>query len=103
MADVSRLTVDAAFYVVELADPVERLAGDVGLGRDPKIVEVAPQVRPTTGSFPETGGSIRFWGVKFGIDLVVVRLQNTAGIGQMALDMLFLPVRCDGINGAGWR
>jgi hypothetical protein len=32
MADVSGLTVDVALNVVELADPVERLAGDLGFG-----------------------------------------------------------------------
>jgi hypothetical protein len=47
MADVSGLAVDVALDVVELADPVKRLAGDLGLGRCSKIVEVAPQVRPT--------------------------------------------------------
>ena len=32
MADVSGLTVDTTFGVVELADPVERLSGDLGFG-----------------------------------------------------------------------
>jgi hypothetical protein len=91
MADVSGLTVDVAFDVVELADPVECLARDLGFGRCPKIMEVAPQMR-LTGGFAQTQHATRFRHVKLGIAFVAVRLQNTAGIGQVAQDMLFLPV-----------
>jgi hypothetical protein len=47
MAHVSGLAVDVALDVVKLANPVKRLAGDLGLGRCPKIVEVSAQVSPT--------------------------------------------------------
>ena len=93
MADVSGLTVDVALNVVELADPVQRLAGDLGLGRGPKIVEVAPQMRPT-GGFAQMRNAISFRHIKLGIAFVAVRLQNAARVSQMAQDMLFLPVWC---------
>jgi len=32
MAEVSRLAVNVALDIVELADPVERFAGDLGFG-----------------------------------------------------------------------
>jgi hypothetical protein len=66
MSREGRLTVDVALNVVELADPVQRLAGDLGLGRGPKIVEVAPQMRPTDG-FAQTRHSILFRHVKLRI------------------------------------
>jgi len=47
IADVGGLTGDVMFNIVELADPVECLAGDLGLGRRPKVVEVSAQVSPT--------------------------------------------------------
>ena len=91
MADVSGLTVDVALDVVELADPVERLAGDLGFGRGPKVVEVAPQMGPT-GRLAQTRRAIGFRLVELGIALVAVRLQDAAGVGQMAENVLFLPV-----------
>ena len=37
------------------------------------------------------------------IALVTVRLKDATGIGQMAQDMLFLPIRCEPIGGPWWR
>jgi len=102
VADVSGLTVDVALNVVEFADPVERLAGDLGLCRCPKIVEVAPQMSPTS-CFAQTRDTTRFRLVEFGITFVAVGLQNTARVSQVAQDVLFLPVRCEPIDSTGWR
>ncbi len=41
MTHVSGLAVYIALDVVELADPVKRLAGELGFGRRPKVVEVS--------------------------------------------------------------
>lgn len=91
MADVSGLAIDVALNVVRLADLIERLAGDLGLGRGPKIVEVASQMRPT-GGFAQTGHTIGFRLAKLGEALVTVGLQDGADVGQMAENVLFLPV-----------
>jgi len=57
ITDVGGLTGDVTFNIVELADPVECLAGDLGLGRRPKVVEVSAQVSPT-GRFAQTPRAI---------------------------------------------
>ena len=100
MADVSRLAFDVALDIVELADPVERLAGDFGFRRGPKIMEVAPKMG-STGRLPQIQCAIRFWLVKLGIALVTVRLEDTTGVGQMAEDVLFLPIERKPIHGPG--
>ncbi len=100
MTEVSGLTVNVAFNVVELADPIERLAGNLRLGRGPKIVEVAPQVRPT-GRFTQRGYTVSSRRVKLGIALVTVGLQNSAGICQMVENVLFLPVWCKPSDSTG--
>ena len=51
VTDVSRLATDIALNVIEFADPVERLAGDLGLGRCPEVVEVTAQVRRAMREF----------------------------------------------------
>lgn len=40
----------------ELADPIERLKGDLGFGRGPEVVEVTPQVGPA-GRLPPRGAA----------------------------------------------
>jgi hypothetical protein len=97
MTDLSRLAIDVAFDVRELAEPVARFAGDLGLGRRSKVVEVTPQVSPA-GSFAQMRYTIGIKLVKRSIALVAIRLKDAAGIGQIGHDMLFLPVRCEPID-----
>jgi len=80
--------------------PVERLAGDLGFGRGPEGVEVAPQMGPTD-HFAQTARAIGFRFVELAIAFVTVGLKNAADVGQMTEDVLFLPVRCEGIDSAG--
>jgi len=93
ITDVSGLAVDVAFDVVKLADPVERLAGDLGFGRGPKVMEVAPEVGPTAHFAQTRWPAFRLWLIELGIVLVAVGLKNAASVGQMAENVLFLPVR----------
>jgi hypothetical protein len=102
MADVRGLAVDVTLSVVELADLIKRLAGDLGLGRPPKVVEVASQVGPT-GGLSQTQHATRFRLIKLGIVFVTVGLKDTTGFRKMAQDMLFLPVRCEPIHSTGGR
>lgn len=101
MTHVIGLTVDVALDIVDLADPVERLASDLGLGRGPEVVEVSAQVRPT-GRFAQTGCTIGIRLIKLAVACVAVRLEDAAGVGQVAQDMLFLPVWREPINST-WR
>ena len=59
MADVCGLTVNVAPNVVELANLVECVAGDLGLALSPKVMEVAPQMRPKS-RFAQTRHTIGF-------------------------------------------
>jgi hypothetical protein len=54
-------------------------------------MEVASQTSPTC-RLTQTPRIIGFLLVKLGLTFLGVRLHNTAGIDQMARDMLFLPV-----------
>ncbi|GAW37431.1 hypothetical protein RA2_04514 [Roseovarius sp. A-2] len=65
-------------------------------------MEVAPQVGPT-GGLAQTGCAIGVRLIKLGIALVAVRLQDATGLGQMAEDMLFLPVWREPVDGTRWR
>lgn len=59
MADIGGLAVAVALDIVEIADPVERLAGDLGFGRGPEVMEVAPQMR-LAGRLAQTLRAIGF-------------------------------------------
>ncbi len=101
VTDVRRLAIDVALNVIEFADPVERLAGDLGLGRCPEVVEVTAQVCPAS-RLAQTRRAIGFiMRVKLGIALVAVSLKDAAGVGQMAQDVFFLPVRGEVIDRPG--
>ena len=80
IADISGLTVDVALDIVELADPVERLAGDLELGLGPEVMEVAPQVGPR-GRLAQARFAIGFRRIELGIALVAVGLKDAARIG----------------------
>ncbi len=41
--------------------------------------------------------------IELGITLVAVGLQDAAGLGQMTMDVFFLPIRREGIDRAGRR
>ena len=75
---VSRLARNLALYVIERADPVQRLPGDLGFVCCPDIVEVAAQMRPT-GRFTEPGSPVGFGVVKLGIALVTISLEDASG------------------------
>ena len=49
---------DLCLDVIKRADPVEGLAGDLGLSALPDVVKVAAQVRPT-GGLPELRGAVK--------------------------------------------
>lgn len=93
---------EIALDVVKLAGPVERLAGNLGFCRGPKIMEVAPKMGPS-GRFAQTQRAIRFWRVKLGIALVTIRLQDATRVSQMGQEVLFLPVGCKPIDSTWWR
>lgn len=57
MALVSRQAFDVALEVVELANAIQRLFSDLGLGSSPDVVEVAPEMRPA-GGLAELGTAI---------------------------------------------
>lgn len=101
-ADVGGTAGDLAFDVIERADTVERLAGDGGFRLVPFVVEVATQVGPA-GCLPQAGRPIGVRIVKLGITLVTIGLEDAAGLGQMAMDVFFLPIWREGIDSAGWR
>ncbi len=96
-ADVGGMTVDLSLDIVKCADTVQRLAGEFGFA--PFIMEVTPQMRPAR-RLAQARRSIRIWIIEFCIALVSVGLQDTAGIGQMAVDVFFLPIRRKGVDRA---
>src|SRR5690554_7975002 len=51
----------------------------------------------------QPGCSIRVWIIELGIPLVSISLKDAASVGQMAMDVFFLPIRREGIDRAGWR
>lgn len=101
-ADISRLAGDFAFDVVKRANAVQRLAGDGGFGLAPFVVEITPQMRPAC-RLAQAGRSVSVWRVEFGIALISISLQDAASVGQMAMDVFFLPIRREGVDRAGWR
>lgn len=98
-ADVGGMTVDLSLDIVKCADTVQRLAGDGGFDFAPFIMEVTPQMRPAR-RLAQARRSIRIWIIEFYIALVSVGLQDTTGIGQMAVDVFFLPIRRKGVDRA---
>lgn len=58
-------------------------------------------MRPA-GSLAEPGRSIGGRGIELGIALVAVGLENAARVPEMVPDMVFLPIRCKGIDGTRW-
>ncbi len=101
-ADISRLTGDFALDFIECADTVQRLAGDGGFGFAQFVMEITPQMRPAR-CLAQPGCSIRGWIIELGIPLVSISLQDAVSVGQMAMDVFFLPIRREGVDRAGWR
>lgn len=56
-----------------------------------------------TGGLAQVGRPVGVRTVKLGIALVAIGLEDAAGVGQMAMDVLFLPVRREGIDRPGRR
>lgn len=100
--DIGRAAVDLPLDVIERADPIQRFAGDRGFRLFPFVMEVSPQMGPA-GSLLQAGCSIRLRSEELGIAFIAVGLQDAAGLGQMAMDVFFLPVRGKGIDRAGRR
>ena len=99
---VARCTaVNVALDIVKCANLVQRLAGDPGFVRSPDIVEVTPEVRPT-GCFLQSRLPIGVKGIKLGIAFISIRLQDAAGVCQLALDMDLFPIRGKRVEGSGW-
>ena len=108
---IGRLARDLAFDVAERADPVQGFAGDLGVGCRPDVMEVTPQMRPTR-RLTEPGGPVWFRFVAFGMALAAVRrandppdrllirltLKDAAGLPEMLVDVVFLPVRGEAIE-----
>ena len=100
--DICRVTSDFAFDIVKRTDAVERLAGDGRFRLVPFVMEVATQVGPTS-RLAQAGRPVWVRIVKLGITLVTIGLQDAAGLGQMAMDVFFLPIRREGIDRTGRR
>jgi len=74
--------------VIKLADPVQRLAGDLGFGGGVDVEEVAAQMGPTRGLVDAGLGSVRcLKRLEAGTG---IRLQDAAEPGQVALRMFAL-------------
>src|SRR6056297_1301554 len=101
-ADISRLPGDFALDVVKRTDTVQRLAGDGRFGFVPFIVKVASQMRPAC-RFAQPGCSIRVWIIELGIAFIAIRLQDAAGLGQVAMDVFLFPIWGEGIDRARGR
>ena len=65
-------------------------------------MEVTAQVGPT-GRLAQARFTIGFRRIELGISLIAISLEDAAGVGQMAENVLFLPVRCKPIDGPRWR
>ena len=51
--------------------------------------------------FAQAGRSVRIWTIELGIPFIAIRLQDAACVGQMAMDVFFLPIRGEGVDSAG--
>ena len=67
---------DLCLDVIKRADPVEGLAGDLGLGALPDVVKVAAQMRPACG-LPELRGAVKPWLIQVLEPAVGVRRENS--------------------------
>ncbi len=84
------------------ANPVQRLPGDFGFGGSPDVMKVAAQMRPTR-RLTEPGSPVGFGFVKLGIAFIAIRLKDAAGLPEMLVDVVFLPVRGEVIDRPRWR
>ena len=92
VAILSGQAFDLALDIIELPDAVKCFPGDLGFGRGPNIMEVAPEMRPT-GGLAELGtaiGAALIEGFEPGIG---ISLQDTAAVCQMLAWVLTLSIR----------
>ena len=100
-ADVGWPAGDLTLDVVEGTNAVQGLAGDLGLGLRPDVMEVPAQMCPAAG-LTEPGGSIGSGSIELGIALVAVGLENAARVAEVVPDMVLLPVGRECVGGARW-
>ena len=93
---------DLCLDVIKRADPVQSLAGDLGLGGLPDVVKVAAQMRPACG-LPELRGAARPCLIQILESAVGVSLQDPFALLEVLSRVLALVIGREVIGHARWR